>query len=101
MIYYTDAFTMIGVSTTTATSVSISWTLADDVTVTGYSLSYSNTDTSCFSDSDTVSGIAGSTTQHTLRNLQEFTEYTITVTAMLSGGGTGQVSGTVTTLPAG
>ena len=92
---------MIGVSTTSATSVTISWTVADGVTVTGYSLSYSNTDTSCFSNSDTVFGIADTATQHTLRNLQEFTEYTITVTAMLSGGGTGQVSVTATTLPAG
>ena len=86
---------------TTTTSVSISWVAADGVTVTGYSLSYSNTDTSCFSDSDTVSGIADSATQHTLSNLQEFTEYTITVTAMLSGGGTEQISVTTTTLSAG
>ena len=92
---------MIGVSTTTATSVTISWTVAGSVSVTGYNLSYSNTDTSCFSDSNNVSGIANGATQYTLRNLQEFTEYTITVTAMLSGGGTGQVSVTATTLPAG
>ena len=92
---------MTGVIIINATSVNISWTVADGVSVTGYSLSYSNTDTSCFSDSDTVSGIADTATQYTLRNLQEFTEYTITVTAMLSGGGTGQVSVTTTTLPAG
>ena len=68
------ALSMINVSTINTTSVSISWTVADGVTVTGYNLSYSNTDTSCFSVSNTVTNISVSATQYTLRNLQEFTE---------------------------
>ena len=69
--------------------------------MTGYSISYSNTDTQCFTDSHTVSGIAASETSHTLTDLEEATEYTITVTALLSGGGSDEDSITVTTLAAG
>ena len=75
--------------------------LADGTTVTGYSISYSNRDTQCFTDSDTVSGIAAGETSHTLINLEEGTEYTITVTALLTGGGTDEDSATATTLAAG
>ena len=88
------------VSSVTATSVNISWTVADGVTVTDYSLFYSNTDTLCFSDSGTVS-IDGSATQHTLRNLQEYTEYNITVTGMIILGEPQQVSVIATTMSAG
>jgi len=69
--------------------------------VTGYNISYSNTDTQCFTDSHTVSGIAAGETSHTLTYLEEGTEYTITVTALLSGGGTDEDSATATTLAAG
>ena len=86
---------------TISTSLTILWMLADGTTVTGYSISYSNTDTQCFTDSDTVSGIAAGETSHTLTNLEEGTEYTITVTALLTGGGTDEDSATATTLAAG
>jgi len=69
--------------------------------VTGYSISYSNTDTQCFTDSDTVSGVAAGETSHTLTDLEEGTEYTITVTALLTGGGRDEDSATATTLAAG
>ena len=69
--------------------------------MTGYSISYSNTDTQCFTDSHTVSGIAAGETGHTLTDLEEGTEYTITVTALLTGGGTDEDSVTATTLAAG
>ena len=64
------------------------------------SISYSNTDTQCFTDSHTVSGVAGETS-HTLTDLEEGTEYTITVTALLTGGGADEGSITATTLAAG
>ena len=68
--------------------------------MTGYSISYSNTDTQCFTDSHTVSGIAAGETSHTLTDLEEATEYTITVTATLAGGDTldGSVTGTTQAL---
>ena len=75
--------------------------LADSTTVTGYSISYSNTDTQCFTDSLTVTHIGASETSRTLTNLEEGTEYTITVTALLTGGGTDEDSITATTLAAG
>ena len=88
-------------ATTDSTSLAISWSLADGAAVTGYSISYSNTDTQCFTDSDTVSGVAAGETSHTLTDLEEGTEYTITVTALLTGGGSDEDSVTATTLAAG
>ena len=84
-----------------STSLAISWSLADGAAVTGYSISYSNTDTQCFTDSDTVSGVAAGETSHTLTDLEEATEYTITVTALLTGGGSDEDSVTATTPAAG
>ena len=84
-----------------STSLTISWSLADGAAVTGYNISYTNTDTQCFTDSDIVSGIAAGETSHTLSDLEESTEYTITVTALLTGGGSDEDSATATTLAAG
>ena len=77
---------MVNIESTEATSLIISWSLVGSAVETGYSISYSNTDTQCFTDSDTVSGIAAGETSHTLTDLEEGTEYTITVTALLTGG---------------
>ena len=77
---------MVNIESTEATSLIISWLLVGSAVQTGYSISYSNTDTQCFTDSDTVSGIAAGETSHTLTDLEEGTEYTITVTALLTGG---------------
>ena len=73
-----------------------------DKTVSTYSISYSNTNnTQCFNDSNDISDISGSETMYNLTGLQEGTEYSITVTAILSDGGTAQDSLTATTLPDG
>ena len=88
---------MVNIESSEATSLTISWTLVGSAVETGYNISYSNTDTQCFTDSDTVSGIAAGETSHTLTDLEEGTEYTITVTALLTGGGTLEDSVTGTT----
>ena len=95
-----DALSSFAFSSTTVTSLTISWILGDGVTATDYTISYSNTD--CPTDTyDDITGIAGSETMYTLTGLEEGTEYSITVTATLSGGGTGEDSLTATTMAAG
>ena len=90
------------VDSTSTTSLTISWTLDDSVTATSYTISYSNTNTQCFTVSyDDISGITASETMYTLTELQEATEYSITMTAILSDGETGEDSLTATTMAAG
>ena len=83
------------------TSVTITLYLVDGVTAS-YTISYSNTNnTQCFTTSNTISGITASETMYTLTELQEATEYSITVTAILSDGETGEDNLTATTMAAG
>ena len=68
------------------TSLTISWTLARGLTATTYTITYSNTDTDCFTDSRTIPDIAGSEIFYTITGLEEGSDYSISVTATLSGG---------------
>ena len=69
--------------------MTISWALVKELRATSYTISYSNTNnTQCFTDSDNITGIAASDTVYELTNLQEDTEYSITVIALLSDGNT-------------
>ena len=86
----------ISVGSSSTTSITISWSLEQSLTATGYTISYSNTNTDCFSDSR--SGISASETSHTLTGLEEGTEYSITVTASVTGGGTLMASTTANTM---
>ena len=79
----------------------ISWVLIDEVTATAFTISYTNTNIDCFTDSSTISNIAGNETMYTLTGLEEGTEYSITVTATLTGGGTEQDTITATTMATG
>ena len=98
----TDALS-VSVDSTTSTSVTISWRLFGGVTATGdYTISYSNTNnTQCFNDSNDITGITATETMYVLTGLQEGTHYSITVTVMLSDGGTGSDTTTATTMAAG
>ena len=78
----------VSVISSTTTSLTISWALEEGVIATSYSISYSATD--CFTGSNTIFPIAGSETMYTLPGLEEGTEYSITVTATITGGGTDQ-----------
>ena len=83
------------------TSLTISWILANGVTATQYIISYSNTD--CPDDMyNDITGISDSETMYTLTDLEEGTEYSITVTAILSDdGGSGSDTVTATTISVG
>ena len=84
------------------TSLTISWTLADGVTATDYTISYFNTDnTECITADYPDITIGASESSRELMGLEEGTEYSITVTATLSGGGTGEDSLTATTMAVG
>ena len=88
----------VSVDSISTTSLTISWTLDDSVTATSYTISYSNTNTQCFNDSN---NIAVTEKMSTLIELQEATEYSITVTAILSDGETAEDSLTATTMATG
>ena len=75
------------VISSTTTSLTISWALEESLTATSYSISYSATDTDCIPGSNTIPPIAGSETMYRLPGLEEGTEYSITVTATITGGG--------------
>ena len=82
------------------TSLNITWSLNVDVTATGdYNISYFNTNTPCFNDSKDITGITA--TEITLTGLQEGTQYSITVTVLLSDGKAGAYTTTATTMAAG
>ena len=82
------------VSSTSNNTVTLLLILADGVTATEYIISYSNTD--CPNDMyDDITGISDSETMYTLIDLEEGTEYSITVTAILSDDGESE-SDTVT-----
>ena len=97
----------VDIKSTFTSSLTISWTLDDTLTATSYTISYSNTNTDCFIDSNNIIDISG--TMYTLTDLQEATEYSITVTAILddrvttklSDRNTAEASITATTLVSG
>ena len=89
------------VSATSTTSLVISWTLTEGVTATSYNISYTNTDTQCFTDSDNFTDIGANETMYTVTGLQEGTEYSISVTAILSDGESGEDSLTASTMATG
>ena len=91
----------VSVVSSSTTFLTFSWTLEENFTATGYTISYSNINTDCISHSNTSSGIAGSETMYTLTGLEEETEYFISLTATLGNGNTTKRSITATTTTAG
>ena len=84
-----------------SSSLMISWVYHDAVIVTSYIISYSNINTQCFTDSNNITGRLSTVTERTLTDLQEDTQYSITVIALLTSGQTVAASFIVTTMEAG
>ena len=84
-----------------STSLALMWEiLSTSETISTYTISFTNTNnTQCFKNSSVISEITG--LHFTLRNLQEATEYNITVSAILSDGSTRNDYLIATTLAAG
>ena len=98
LVTFTEGLTLSATSSS-STSISVSWELQNTLTASDYTISYTNTNnTQCFTDSR--SSISTSGTSHTVDNLEEGTQYSITVTASLTGGGTLEGSITAATLTA-
>ena len=91
----------VSVISSTTTSLTISLTLVEGVTAASYSISYSATDTDCIPGSYTIPPIAGSETMYRLDDLEEGTEYSITVTATITEGGSQEAIAVGTTVDAG
>ena len=70
----------------TSTSLIVMWKLLSIIeTWTTYVISYLNTNnTQCFFDANFITDISSSERMHTLSNLQEATEYSITVSVILN-----------------
>ena len=71
--------TNVRVTVVTSRSIQITWEPSSSSDVTGYLISYTTTASYTSGGSVTVDG--GSTTSHTLTNLEEDTLYTITIQA--------------------
>ena len=74
--------TMALVNVLTPRTVEVTWMASPTLNVTGYHISYTTTASYAVNESVTVD--SGSTTSHTLTNLEEDTLYTITVQATTS-----------------
>ena len=78
-------------TTTSSVSLNMSWTLR--TSTTAYTIFYSNNNPECFNDSNSLTT---SETMYTLTGLEEGTEYSITITANVTGGGGGITEDTIT-----
>ena len=84
------------------TSLRLSWILVGNLTaISDYNISYFNTNTQCFTNSNDTVGITAPTNTHSLTDLQEGTEYSITVTVIVSAGWYSTDSTTATTMDTG
>ena len=83
-----------------ATLIMLSWFPASGVPVTTYNISYSNTNTECFSENMTMS-VDNETLNYTLKELQEHTEYSVKVSVWHKDRVVGSNMTMVTTKPVG
>ena len=82
-----------------STSLSILWILAENLTATFYTITYTNTNPDCFTT--LYDSIVTIETNTDLSGLEEGTQYSITITTALSSGETGKDGLVATTMPIG
>ena len=102
-LYPTDGVVLSSNVVAFRTFLTFSWMLADGLTAnSAYNIFYFNTNyTQCFTDSNDTIGITAPNNTHSLTDLQEGTEYSITVTVIVSDGGYSTDTITATTMEAG
>ena len=84
-----------------STSILLNFSVIEGVEPSGYNIIYSNTNTQCFSDSDTLSITDASVEGYNIEGLEEGTEYTITVILERADNASDTDTETVTTADAG
>ena len=84
-----------------STSITLTWTQPEKEVVDSYEVSFSyQGPCSGFNHTNTIT-VNGTTRQHTLTGLQEFSNYSVTVTAINDGGSTPSSAQMITTLSSG
>ena len=95
----------VSVTSITATSISLSWSVPSDSVVTSYEVTWqalsSNTDTTLGTDSDEGSGTSGAITDtsYTIEELEITTIYNVTVTVTNAAGSTDSHPFIISTVP--
>ena len=82
------------------TSVSISWASTPGTVVHSYNISYSTADNTCFTDSGKMNVVV-ETLNYTFQELQEHTQYMVTVAALYQDHVIGTDNTLITTKPVG
>ena len=82
-------------------SVTFSWSPIPGTVMHSYTISYYSTAEDCFTDSGDIHDVSSETLNYTLQDLQEHTQYTITIEALYEGFVIGTNVTMVTTKPIG
>ena len=84
-----------------STSILLQFSVVEGVEPSGYTITYSNTNTQCYSDSGTLSITNASAEDYNIEGLEEGTKYTITVILVRTDGASDADTVTATTAVAG
>ena len=99
LFFSTENLVSVFLESSSSISLSIRWLLAENLTATSYSITYTYTNSNCFTT--LYDSIVTIETNAFLSGLEEGTQYSITITTALSSGETGKDGLMATTMPIG